>query len=287
MVQPPLRFFVASYLLNKSSIIKDIYVNTTNGKAPLIAGFYLDGPNIGHRKKWYFGDNGKGEINNNLLYDHTYRKPGTHYMYVEIYDKLTLIEKSKKIPIIVKPKNKKLNFDQWEGVIYAGDSVGFSLATKIKDKPLIKWTWGDKTESTSEDREFYNHRLNPHHKYKKAKTYNGTVLVKGKKEKDERNFGVLVLPNKFKKRSGYIEIYSGGKSGNCVPVGKKLSIKAQISGGTEKYFCNWNFGDGVSRTDKKLTYHTYKKTGNYNLKCAIKDTSDWSKIILKKTVIIV
>src|SRR3989338_5104582 len=111
--------------------IKNLCVNISESHAPLIAGFFLDGPTIADMKRWNFGDN-EVEKNNNLLCTHTYWQPGDYRMWVDIIDKDDkVIESSNEIQIHVKDKTKTFTFDQWQGVIYEVDTVWFSLSTSL------------------------------------------------------------------------------------------------------------------------------------------------------------
>lgn len=279
-------------------IIKDLSVSITEGPAPLIVGFFLNGPNIAHRKIWNFGDK-LSEKSNNLLNTHRYEKCGKYDVCVDIIDENNkIVESSDKKTIYVKDKTKVISgFDQWQGVIYEGESVGFSIAHNILGDPQINWEWGDGKIDSSDDRKFYPHRQNPHHPYEKNGTWQGKVTIEEKTSgrkpiTESREFGMLVLPDKKKEFAGFIEITSSDQHRGTVefPVKKSLNFQAQVTGvDNENYSFLWNFGDKVGHNEHDLMVkHTYTKSGNYHATCTIRNKGGkiGNKIILHKTVII-
>ena len=244
---------------SKSHIITKLYKNITKSAAPLVAGFYLEGPTIAHRKRWHFGDGSVPIINNNLVQNHTYTKIGEHTMWVEIINNAKeVIEKSNEIKFTVTEKVEKFNFNQWEGVITEGDDVGFSLGGEIRGEDEIKWVWGDGKKLDND--------TNPHHRYEKAGTFEGKVSVGGV----EREFGVLVLPDPVKHITGHIEVVHASERDGSFPTNTELTFQVQVTGGTPEYHVIWKFGDKNGGAGK-MTKHAYKKSGNYHVACTVRD----------------
>lgn len=277
-------------------IIKDLSVSIHEGPAPLIVGFFLNGPNIGHRKRWHFEGQSSGKEDNNLIHTHTYDNPGNYDVWVDIIDENNkVVESSIKKTIHVKNKTQVIaGFTQWQGVIYEGDAVGFSISHDIPGTPKIIWSWGDGKVDSTDDRKFYPHRLNPHHSYEKNGVLEGEVTIKETSGRngitESRKFAVMVLPDKRKEFAGFIEIISEFQRPRTIelPVNKELKFQAQVTGVDEKkYSFLWDFGD-KSGGSGRMTTHTYHKSDNYSVSCTIRNKGGniGNKIILCKTAVI-
>jgi len=269
-------------LEGSTKIINKIHYNIEKSESPLVAGFYLEGPTIAHRKRWHFGDESVPKINNNLIQNHRYDKVGVHTMWVEIINDLDeVIEKSNEIKFTVTEKTTAFNFDQREGVIYQDDDVGFSLATNITS-PTIKWDWGN--GETSSD-------TNPHPKFVKDGAFQGSITVSGSGvEPESREFGVLVLPSMLKRFTGFIEAGPTNQSEKKFVVGEEVTFNAQITGGFRPiYLIQWAFGDSHTQAGKEeviIAKNTYKKPDDYVVTCKIRDRLG-RKITLHKVISVV
>ncbi len=266
--------------MNKSSIIKELYVNIQESAAPLVAGFYLEGPTIEHKKKWNFKNDTTREIkvikNNNLIQNYTFWYPGRYSVWVEIIGVNDIvIDKSDPKPFTVNKKTKHItSFNQWEAVIYGGDDVGFSISHDISKVPKITWEWGDE-DSIS--------KSNPHHLYadvEKPTPVVGNLSVYENNEMlESRKFAVLVIPHPINKFSGYIEISSTSLPGakNDFHVDTEITLQAQVHGGQQPYhLVQWKYGYGLGDGGKQkdgymIRKKKYRKSGHFHVECNIRD----------------
>lgn len=271
-------------------IIKDLHVSITEGSAPLVVGFFLDGPTIAHRKRWHFGDGSPVE-DNNLIHTHRYEKEGIYEdkIYVEIIDENNrILDTSRKFTIRVKPRIKIINgFSQWQGVIYEGDSVGFSIAHEVLGKPEIMWVWNKEENPQRPDPA--NNKLNPHHKYTTTGTHNGNVTVDKSASKE---FAVMVLPYPLKKKTGHIDVSSmrGAGESSEFPVNEELIFDAQIGIDFSKHSPVWHIFDSNGKIVKipdnlgPTFKHTFVKKDSYLVKCNMEMPAFW--LVLSKTIVI-
>ena len=270
----------------KSNIIKGLCTSAEEGTPPLVVGFFLDGPTVADRKIWHF-ENGSSDRDDNLIQTHRYENSGKYCVWVDIInEKNNVIESSKKITIrVVDKPNTITKFDQWQGVIYEGDSVGFSIPISLPGSPEIMWHWDDETPDTTR-------KQNPHHQYKVVKTCNGKVTVSGSGITKSKEFAVMVLPDSRKIMAGYIRVKSLKRPNESseFAVGDELTFDDQFSGGVDPYEHTWKITNskgyivpirGADPTLKK----TFAKSDNYLVTFTIWD-SNRLKLTLSKTVII-
>lgn len=276
--------------------ITNLRASITNDHAPLTVGFVLDGPTIADRKRWNF-DNGKKYECNDLIFTTTYWKPGNYNAWVDLIDdKGNVIESGQKykISITVTEKLENVTLDQWQGVIYEDDVVGFSISTSIPGEPKITWEWGDEISPPPDDPKPRYDKLNPWHTYKKnANPWKGTVTVEGSGIKESRSFGVLVLPNPVKTIKGYIDVkskhYPNGSE--VFTKNEDLTLAAQVSGGKEPKHVVWHIKnyDGTIENPAgnigKVTTHHFSKSGNYTVECVVTDDAGLRVTLLKDVII--
>ncbi len=278
--------------------IKNLRASITNGSAPLTVGFVLEGPTIADRKRWNV-DEIKYEAND-LVYTTTLWEPGDHIVWVDLIDEQSnVIEsgKDKRVLIHLTDKLQNIAFDQWQGVIYEGDIVGFSVSTSIQGTPKITWVWGNGRIDSTDDPKFRPNASNPWYKYKtKVEPYKGTVTVSGNGISESKEFAVIVLPNPI---TGVGNIYAS--SLHC-PIGTEVftvvedvTLIAQVSGAkndqTPYVWLIKNF-HGINDSPKgdvgvKIT-HRFSKSDNYNVQCVVRfdDGPQQIKLILLKDIII-
>jgi len=275
-----------------------IHRNIEESKAPLVAGFYLEGPTIAHVKKWNFKNDETGKIepkrNNNLIQNYTFWKPGKYSVWVEIIGPdETVIKTSETKTFTVKKKTDLItSFNQWEGIVYGGDDVGFSISHSLHT-PKITWEWGDNKKPNSE--------TNPHHPYdhvKEPTKVKGKLSVYESEQKNEsREFAVLVIPHPIKEFAGYMEVSSTEAPGrnNGFPVNTEITLQAQIKGGVrgihtifwqyarlDTEIINVERNEGENYLTRKKSY---EKSGHYHVKCVIR-YKDSRKLTLEKGLII-
>jgi hypothetical protein len=69
-----------------------------------------------------------------------------------------------------------------------------------------------------------------------------------------------------------VEIISNSTEGFAPAT---FEFQANLTGGTEPYTINWNFGDGSSEeSDEETIVHTFDEAGSYNVTLTITDTDD-------------
>jgi hypothetical protein len=68
-----------------------------------------------------------------------------------------------------------------------------------------------------------------------------------------------------------VEIISNGTQGVAPAT---FEFQANVTGGTEPYTINWNFGDGSEGSDEETVLHTFDEAGSYNVTLTITDTDD-------------
>lgn len=272
--------------------VVNLNASSINGSAPLTVGFFLADSTISDKKRWHFGD--ELEENNNLLCTHTYQNTGTYVVWVDILNEIDeVVERSNEVTVNVNNRLQHINFNQWEAIVYEGNSVGFSISHDIVGDPRITWDWGDGTTNSSDDVQFKHDKLNPHHVYDNAGTYAGRVTIteqtaKGNGITESKEFTILVLQN-LMDIDGFIQITSVQRQGNeGLPINTDLTFQAQVTGvDNNRYSFVWDFGDKNGGSGLQ-TSHRYSKSGTYHVRCTIRDKHGkiGNKIVLCKTVVI-
>lgn len=280
------------------AIIRSLRSSIDTGKAPLLVGFVVDGPNIAHRKAWHFKD-GAGdvvELNNNLVYEHLYEDPGEYYVWVDIVGvKGDVIEDGKKHAkhIIVTKKNTQItSFTQRQAVILPGEHVGFAMSYGINPFKL-RWEWGDRSY---EEGQFPQVDTNPDHQYKERGSWGGKLVYYINHAQFEfKEFGVLVLNSPAELGVDFdVSFFRQGYEPTEMPFPpkKKLTFTVTARGGKPPYTYTWNFGDetsvervGPDRDEAHQFPKEYRKPGDYPAKLTITDKLGY-KVVASQNIII-
>ncbi|WP_268542016.1 PKD domain-containing protein [Candidatus Nitrosotenuis cloacae] len=258
-----------------------------------MVGFVVDGPTIADRKAWHFGD-GVVKKSNNLIYEHRYENPGTYRVWVDLIDKLgNVIEngesKAKTVTVTAEPQ-RITSFTQRKCVVTVGEYVIFAMSHDIEGRPLITWKWGDGTPDLS------GYEQNPHHKYEREGTWEGTLIVQGDPVPTvSRKFAVLVLASPFQ-LGGRMDVLLHRRfkypSEMPMPPKKKLTFIADSDGGNSPIHYSWDFNDRSpymqmtgNRGNPVMFNKGFDKPGDYLVTLTITDDLGYEVVITKDVII--
>lgn len=290
-----------------------------NGYAPLTVGFVLEGnlASIETLKIWHFGERNPSldteVVNDFVVNGHLYghANPAGYTVWVDIVQmgndgKYHVIKSSNAITINVTQGPPDFGLSQTQGILYEGDSAGFSLHISVPGTSKIQWNFGDENIPPPQgrrrqvDQDLYP--MNPFHTYNKAseQSYQGTVTITwydntGEKHQPTWPFAILVLPNSLRNVTGYIEFHSfscdpPSVSCDMVKTGVEVNMYGEVHGGTSGFTHKWDFGDGHGDEKSPTTWTYAVGQKNYSVTdkaTGIIDTPTGSKsitITLQKSI---